>query len=187
MALVSPAPGKRITQPFNGHNINEGKGWLNAANDKGRRSSFTGGTPNTHDHLAIDLATPIGFHLVAPQTSIIVAQGTIARFVDGSLDGEHYLIAVIRRTATQQTCYLLTHLSGWLLKVGNKVQQGNPIAVSGNSGRTTGPHTHFELAVLPRSVEPAHYFWHSTYYRYNPLTFYAGGRNAGASMVVPNV
>lgn len=187
MALINPAPGHALTQAFNGHYGSEHAGWIDPTDTKGKRSSFTNGIYNPHDHLALDYACPIGTKLLAPQTSIIFAQGTIARFANGAYDGEHFLIALIRKTSATQTVYLLTHLSGWLLKVGNKVLQGHPIALSGDSGHTSGPHVHFEMAVLPASVNPAHYFWNKAYYRYNPALFYSGQRLAGSSLIIPNV
>ncbi len=187
MALVNPAPGRTLTQAFNGHNVNESAGWIDPTDTKGKRSTFTAGIPNPHDHLALDYACPIGTRLLAPQKCIILAQGTIAYFANGSYDGEHYMIALIRKTASYQTVYLLTHLSGWLHKVGEKVVQGAPIVLSGDSGHTTGPHVHFEMALLPPSVNPAHYFWNRLYYRYNPALFYQGQRLAGSSLIIPNV
>lgn len=187
MPLYSPAPGHLITQPFNGHNINEEKGYLDSESHRGRRSLFSGGTYNAHDHLAIDYAMPIGSKVVAPQDSVIVAQGTILRFADGTYDGEHYLIGLIRRTSTYQTAYLLTHLSEWLYSVGKHVKAESPIALSGASGKVTGPHTHFEFAVFPAGVSVAQSFWNHLYYRYNPLLFYAGKEYANHQYVQPNV
>lgn len=53
---------------------------------------------------------------------------------------------------------VFAHLSRYVVKPGNIVKRGDLIAYSGNSGRSTGPHLHYEVRVNNVPVNPGHYF-----------------------------
>lgn len=62
---------------------------------------------------------------------------------------------VIRHDNGMETVY--GHLSKFLVKPDQRVKAGDPIALGGNTGRSTGPHLHFEtrymgLAINPRTI-----------------------------------
>ncbi|MCJ8336990.1 MAG: peptidoglycan DD-metalloendopeptidase family protein [Pseudomonadales bacterium] len=47
-----------------------------------------------------------------------------------------------------------SHLNNYLVKVGEYVHKGQKIAESGNTGRSTGPHLHYELLYLSKAINP---------------------------------
>lgn len=51
------------------------------------------------------------------------------------------------------------HLKSFNVKRGQRVVRGETIALSGNSGRSTGPHVHYEVLQRGRPVNPANYYF----------------------------
>lgn len=110
----------------------------------GRRNAPTAGASTNHQ--GIDWATPVG-------TSIYASSGgTVARAGWGS--GYGYVV-YINHPDGRQTRY--AHLSRVYVSVGDYVSQGQVIAASGNTGRSTGPHLHFELLINGVAVNPLEY------------------------------
>jgi murein DD-endopeptidase len=62
-----------------------------------------------------------------------------------------YYVAV-RHGRTYTTRYM--HLRKLLVKEGQKVKRGDRIALSGNTGRSTGPHLHYEVWINQQAVNP---------------------------------
>lgn len=60
---------------------------------------------------------------------------------------------VIRHTNGLETVY--GHLSGYLVEEDDVVKAGQPIALGGNTGRSTGSHLHFEFRFLGQAINPA--------------------------------
>jgi len=51
------------------------------------------------------------------------------------------------------------HLNEFLVKQGQKVKRGELIAYSGNTGKSTAPHLHYEVHINNKAVNPVHYFY----------------------------
>lgn len=110
----------------------------------GRRRAPTRGASTYHR--GIDWATPVGTAVVASSSGKVVRAGW------GS--GYGYVV-YIDHPDGRQTRY--GHLSKVLVKVGDTVSQGKKIALSGNTGRSTGPHLHFEILIGGSQVNPLEY------------------------------
>ena len=97
-------------------------------------------------HKGIDFAVPIGTAVMAS------SGGTVIRAGWGS--GYGYCV-YIQHPDGKVTRY--GHLSKVLVKNGQDVSQGQKIALSGNTGISTGPHLHFEILVGGGQVNPLNY------------------------------
>lgn len=110
----------------------------------GARSAPTKGASTNHK--GVDWAVPIGTTVVASNA------GTVA--FAGWASGYGYAV-YINHSDGRQTRY--GHLSKVLVKAGQTVSQGERIALSGNTGRSTGPHLHFEIRINGSAVNPLKY------------------------------
>ncbi len=97
-------------------------------------------------HKGVDWATPTGTAVVAS------SGGVVARAGWGS--GYGYVV-YINHPDGRQTRY--GHLSKVLVSTGQTVSQGQKIALSGNTGVSTGPHLHFEILINGSQVNPLKY------------------------------
>ena len=110
----------------------------------GRRVAPTRGASTFHK--GVDWSTPVGTAVMASST------GTVIRAGWGS--GYGYCV-YISHADGRETRY--GHLSRILVKVGQKVDQGQKIALSGNTGVSTGAHLHFEILIGGSQVNPLKY------------------------------
>ena len=110
----------------------------------GRRNRPTKGASSYHK--GIDWATPVGTAVMASSA------GTVAKAGWGS--GYGYVV-YINHADGRQTRY--GHLSKVLVTAGQTVSQGQKIALSGNTGVSTGPHIHFEILINGSQVNPLKY------------------------------
>lgn len=110
----------------------------------GKRNRPTKGASTYHK--GVDWSTPVGTSVVASSS------GTVTRAGWGS--GYGYCV-YIRHPDGRETRY--GHLSKVLVRVGQSVSQGQRIALSGNTGVSTGPHLHFEILINGSQVNPLNY------------------------------
>lgn len=90
-----------------------------------------------HGYNGIDIATPIGTQVLAS------CPGTVLVSRDSGWNGGYGEYVVVQCSNNTQTLY--GHLSGTSVPVGAEVVRGQVVGLSGNSGRSTGPHLHFEI------------------------------------------
>ncbi len=94
-------------------------------------------------HPGIDLAVPEGTDVRAAGGGVVERTGT---------DSSYGLYVLLQHPAGYETMY--GHLSRVLVSRFDSVKAGQVIALSGNTGRSTAPHLHFEIRRNGRSVDP---------------------------------
>lgn len=112
---------------------------------EGRVTSPFGPRWGSH-HDGIDYAASIG-------TPVKAAGG--GRVVHVGYSGGYGRTVIIEHQEGMRTLY--SHLNSYNVNVGQRVNRGQTIAKTGNSGRSTGPHLHFEVRVNGRPVNPENY------------------------------
>lgn len=112
----------------------------------GKISSDYGWREYKEYHHGIDIALPSGTDIKAARAGKVVKAGWI---------GVYGLALVVDHGNGIQTLY--GHNQKLLVKVGENVDMGETVAISGNTGRTTGPHLHFEIRLNGKTVDPNQY------------------------------
>lgn len=97
-------------------------------------------------HAGLDIAGPHGKEVLAPSDGTVVFAG---------LEGGYGNVLVIDHGYGFKTRY--GHLSSIRVKPGEKVKRGQSIALLGNTGRSTGPHLHYEVRVNGIAENPRKY------------------------------
>lgn len=118
------------------------QGWVTS--DFGFRANpFTG---LTQMHEGIDISNRTGTIVVAPANGFVSDIGN---------DYAHGKFLIISHGFGMTTRY--SHLNKTLVKVGQKVKRGDKIAEVGTTGKTTGPHLHYEVKLNSIPVNPMRY------------------------------
>lgn len=97
-------------------------------------------------HSGIDIAASSGTTVVASRNGKVVSAG---------YSGSYGNLIVISHGNGIETAY--AHLSSINVRVGESVSQGQLIGKVGSTGRSTGPHLHFEVRINGTAVNPSKY------------------------------
>jgi len=116
------------------------EGFRHSSGFGNRRDPFTG---SRAFHAGLDLAAPTG-------TSVFSAAAGVVTFV-GQKSGYGKTVEV-----THGSGFITRygHLSAYLVEMGQRVNPGTPIARVGSTGRSTGPHLHFEVRKNDTALNP---------------------------------
>ncbi|AOM02307.1 peptidase M23 [Cobetia marina] len=130
--------GKGLDPAFNRYPLAH-KARISSPFNLSRRHPVTGRiSPHKGTDFAVRVGTPV----------LSTADGVVELVGNHPLAGRYL---VLRMDNGYKTRYL--HLSRPLVKKGERVKMGEKIALSGNTGRSTGPHLHYEVMVNNRQVD----------------------------------
>ena len=119
--------------------VNPVNGWITSG--FGRRiSPFTG---DQSQHKGLDIASPIGTPIFAPADGVVVFTGAKEGFGNFIMIAHGYGIV---------SAY--GHNAQNMVQPGQAVTRGDQLGTVGMTGRTTGPHLHYEIWVNGRTVDP---------------------------------
>lgn len=98
-------------------------------------------------HKGMDISRELGTDVVA------CLDGTVkSRFYEK--DGYGNVVIIDHGNGVESR---YAHLNSFNVKIGDKVKAGNKIASVGSTGRSTGPHLHFEVRINNKPVNPDNY------------------------------
>jgi murein DD-endopeptidase MepM/ murein hydrolase activator NlpD len=112
----------------------------------GRRASPW--TQSVEFHSGIDIKAQMGTPVHAPAAGTVVVAGAA-----------HEYGTAVMLDHGQDIKTLYGHLSKVSVRPGQKVERGTLLAYSGNTGRSSGPHLHYEIFVKGQPVNPRAYLW----------------------------
>ncbi|HHM05393.1 MAG TPA: M23 family metallopeptidase [Gammaproteobacteria bacterium] len=118
------------------------RGWISSY--FGMRTDPFTGRPAHHD--GVDVAGKLGSAVVAVASGVVTWSGKRSGYG---------LLVEVNHGGGYVTRY--AHNQESLVRVGDKVSKGQTIARMGSSGRSTGPHVHFEVLRKGRVVDPIKY------------------------------
>jgi murein DD-endopeptidase MepM/ murein hydrolase activator NlpD len=94
-------------------------------------------------HPGLDMAGPFGSHIFAANDGVVITASRYGSY-GNMVDIDHGLGLSTR----------YAHLSKILVHVGEHVKKGQLIALEGSTGRSTGPHLHYEVRYNDRPIDP---------------------------------
>ncbi|HKZ06412.1 MAG TPA: M23 family metallopeptidase [Methylomirabilota bacterium] len=112
----------------------------------GRRKSPWGDA--IEHHSGLDIAAQMATPVKAPATGTVVFAGQ---------GGEYGLCVILDHGNEVKSLY--GHLSKIQVRQGQRIDRGTIIALTGNTGRSSGPHLHYEVHVKGQAVNPRAFLW----------------------------
>jgi murein DD-endopeptidase MepM/ murein hydrolase activator NlpD len=109
-----------------------------------RRNPFNGEGRETHE--GIDIAVDFGTPVTATADGLVIHSGPYSGY--GNL-------VIIYHTNGITTRY--GHLSRITVEAGQRIKRGDQLGHAGSTGRSTGPHVHYEIRENDQSVDPLRY------------------------------
>jgi len=103
-------------------------------------------TGRAHHHDGVDIAAPKGAPVVATADGVVLFTGRV---------GNYGRLVRIAHGRAVETWY--AHLKDIGVKRGRRIRRGECIGRVGESGRTTGPHLHYEVRIRGAPADPARY------------------------------
>lgn len=130
---------KQFTNPSSTRPVSTGKIVLPA---QGPVTQPFGKVSSRGAHQGVDIGVPVGTPVVAPESGKVISAGS-----NGNAG-----IAIVIQSGNR--VHKLFHLSQIRVSVGDMVKKGQVVALSGNTGRSTGPHLHWEKHVAGSPTDP---------------------------------
>lgn len=118
------------------------RGYLSAGFGN-RKDPFTG---QRDFHAGIDVSTPIGTRIFAPADGVILSAAVQGAYGNAIMMDHGF--GVVTRYG---------HLDAYAVRPGQRVRRGDLIGFVGNTGRSTGPHLHYEVWVRDQAQNPIHF------------------------------
>ena len=118
------------------------RGWVTSGYGY-RKSPFTG---KRQFHAGLDISTRSGTPVISPADGVV----TFA-----NRDGAYGKMLAINHGNGMVTRY--GHLKKFKVKVGQKIARGQTVGLVGSTGRTTGPHLHYEVLLSGVPTNPRNY------------------------------
>ena len=110
-----------------------------------RPSPWTG---DLEFHRGLDISAGRGTAVLAPASGSVYFAGN---------GGEYGTTVILDHGHDLRSLY--GHLQEIRVKQGQEVERGQLIALTGNTGRTSGPHLHYEIQVRGQAVDPRQFLW----------------------------
>jgi murein DD-endopeptidase MepM/ murein hydrolase activator NlpD len=110
---------------------------------RGQASPGPAGNSGLETHPGIDVAVPIGSPVRASGGGMVLQTGE---------EAEYGVFVLLQHPAGYQTMY--GHLSRVTVATGQAVDASQVIGLSGNSGRSSAPHLHFEIRLDGQPIDP---------------------------------